>query len=813
MAQINLLISGNLTGFSRLYTSPDANSIYNEAKFDFDYRNLLTFLQGNEKAYAIAFSTDVIAISLVTRILDSFHRPGLLAVSILLHRNEVVVPIADLNDTTSIYRLLNQINDKFYEKNFLNGLMNQNAAVLMQDYYTEFLQNYTVVRCQQSSVNRTIDSTTAIRKAGYVVPASESDIPFYLATPCRSSYSGYHLIFISTGATTDIIPEPAVEQKRYTVTIANTGRMVNSVLLSDKIPNTIQPKEWEESCKVDYTYEQVLNGQASPDIVAIDEGGERLTLTYRFKPKTKTIRFKFKIKGEDVDWTKIEPMFVFNGQRRTFRSDLCTFEGEETVSRLVLECGSSAFIINSNYSTIDMRRHADQDEITVLVSACFSVHINFADDSRKPKNIRFSNSLQGIQENAYQVTDSISQRLSGAPEDWRIEITSDYYVSYSCALSTIKSSIHLETKRNTFPVPEPPKPVNPRQEPGHGKRKKEGWVWQQWAALSLGVIIVGVCIMLMIGGFNVFSSWSAPSEKVETPVKKEFVFSFSDQKGKFLSKEIFDQMLKDDVVHVRLEADSAYEAGELNAFDDEYFARKADICALPSCTGKINIQFSVDGIAINTELKQNDCIFSWLNAKVNEKNNVTVYLSGISVDEIQTYYDIKRIKNSIDSDRLSALSDSIVNFKNTELKDKAQEKLGSLKSSGNPSTQNNTPTQTTLDFNPENGNWKTYTIEQLENGECKKNNKPLRNALIQALQNIKRYADKGTTFKKTDVKGLGENSKKAYEDICTLELKCSSDSVEVEALRKSLKEGCKDGYSFNNVENAIKKYLEKHETN
>lgn len=52
---ISVIISGNLTGFSRFYASANANDIYNEAKFDFDYRNFLTFINAGEKAYAISF--------------------------------------------------------------------------------------------------------------------------------------------------------------------------------------------------------------------------------------------------------------------------------------------------------------------------------------------------------------------------------------------------------------------------------------------------------------------------------------------------------------------------------------------------------------------------------------------------------------------------------------------------------------------------------------------------------------------------------------------------------------------------------------
>ena len=62
MNNISLVISGNLTGFSRFYASPTANDVLNEAKFDFDYRNFLTFLNSGEKAYALSFAPSVLAV-------------------------------------------------------------------------------------------------------------------------------------------------------------------------------------------------------------------------------------------------------------------------------------------------------------------------------------------------------------------------------------------------------------------------------------------------------------------------------------------------------------------------------------------------------------------------------------------------------------------------------------------------------------------------------------------------------------------------------------------------------------------------------
>ena len=89
---ISLLISGNLTGFGRFFTSPAAKELLGNEKIDLDNHNHLTFLEKDEKAYSITFAKRYIAISQYTQILDSFRRPGKLVVSVLIPRNYMVVP-------------------------------------------------------------------------------------------------------------------------------------------------------------------------------------------------------------------------------------------------------------------------------------------------------------------------------------------------------------------------------------------------------------------------------------------------------------------------------------------------------------------------------------------------------------------------------------------------------------------------------------------------------------------------------------------------------------------------------------------------
>ena len=110
---ISLLISGNLTGFGRFYTSPAAAELLGSEKISLDHHNHLTFLGNDEKAYSITFSQRYIAISQYSQILDSFRRPGKLVVSLLIPRNYTIVPKTGANTmnqlsaaVTLIFRML-----------------------------------------------------------------------------------------------------------------------------------------------------------------------------------------------------------------------------------------------------------------------------------------------------------------------------------------------------------------------------------------------------------------------------------------------------------------------------------------------------------------------------------------------------------------------------------------------------------------------------------------------------------------------------------------------------------------------------------
>ena len=286
MNNIGLIISGNLTGFSHFYDTPTAKELYAQAKFDFDYRNNITFLNAGEKLYSVSFAPKVLAISLVTRILDSFRRPGILVVSILIPRQKKIESVLTGQSDHAVYDLLNAINDKFYERNFINGMLNQNIAVLLQDYYSEILANYRLVDDRvQRNVCATMDPTLANKRCGYV-KAIETDMASYLAAPCRKSYEGYNDVHFAGNAPQNI-EEPPVELVLYSVNITNNGQRISAVRLTDRVFN-LHPSEGELDIDKNYTYQQVLNGEAGAEITAT-QYGKQLNITYRFHEEKRTI--------------------------------------------------------------------------------------------------------------------------------------------------------------------------------------------------------------------------------------------------------------------------------------------------------------------------------------------------------------------------------------------------------------------------------------------------------------------------------------------------------------------------------------------
>lgn len=424
MNNIGLIISGNLTGFSRFYASPNANDIYNEAKFDFDYRNFLTFLNNDDKAYAISFAPSVISVSLVTRILDSFRRPGVLVVSILLPRNKKVESAMNAQNNMALYQLLNAVHDTFREKNFVNGMVNQNAAVLMQDYYTDILSNFVLVPDgRQRPINARIDVSSPNKRLGYV-KSTEDNVPLYLSSLCRKSYESYHHVFIAENAPQNIDEEP-VEVVFYSVKVVNTGLTLQNVKLSDKIYNLL-PEEGEIDIDKNFTYQQVVNGEAGRNIAA-SFAGETIEITYRFGKETREIRFTFRDgSGSIIPFASVSPRVVYsNGEVVNINNEVWPFEGKEIYERKTIESGNSNFTIKRESTNLDIKRLKNGSECLIHVEQSFPININFSAPYNKPKRIEFRR--KNGESKVFNVESYLNVVLPGRLEEYTYVIESNYY--------------------------------------------------------------------------------------------------------------------------------------------------------------------------------------------------------------------------------------------------------------------------------------------------------------------------------------------------------------------------------------------------
>lgn len=427
---INIIISGNLTGFSRFYATPNANDLYADAKFDFDYRNFLTFLNNGEKAYAISFAPHVVSVSLITRILDSFRRPGILVVSILLQRGMVVDSILNPQNKNALYQLLNDINDKFYERNFMNGMINQNAAVLMQDYYSDILSNYRLTSdLNQRKVNGNIDVNTPNKRLGYIA-SNDIDMPLYLSSLYRRSYEGFHHIFFATNAPQNIEETPE-EVVMYRVYITNNKMTLPTLVkLTDQIYK-LNPNLGEIGFDQNYTYGDVLQGKAGTQIRA-SIVGETLEVSYRFKEEEKTIHFVFEDKGNIVSLTHIAPVIVeTDGTKVPLSTESFKFIGKEIYGRKILQSTNPQYSIRTEYSTIDLQRLSDGATCHIQVESSCVLEMRFSYPYDVPKTIKLKrrNTNQGI--TIPNVTSYLNRPLPGELTEWDYTIESKEYQTAS----------------------------------------------------------------------------------------------------------------------------------------------------------------------------------------------------------------------------------------------------------------------------------------------------------------------------------------------------------------------------------------------
>lgn len=435
---INIIISGNLTGFSRFYATPNANELYADAKFDFDYRNFVTFLNNGEKAYVISFAPNVVSVSLITRILDSFRRPGILVVSTLLQKGMIVDSLMNPGNKNALYQFLNEINDKFYERNFMNGMINQNAAVLMQDYYSDILSNYRLTsEYNQRKINGNIDITTPNKRLGYIA-ANDIDMPLYLSSLYRRSYEGFHHVFFAANAPQNIEETPE-EVAMYRVYITNNRMTLPAMVkLTDQIYR-LNPGEGEIPFDQNYTYGEVLEGKAGSQIRA-SIVGETLEVSYRFKEEEKTINFIFEDRGNIIPLASIAPVIHdTDGTSYNLSSDTFKFIGKEIYGKKILKSTNTNFIIKPESSTLDLLRLNNGATCHVQVESCFVLNYKFQIPYNVPKKITIYRKDTNQSYTITDVTDSIYKEIPGNLNEWDYIIESKEYITLTGNLEDLQS--------------------------------------------------------------------------------------------------------------------------------------------------------------------------------------------------------------------------------------------------------------------------------------------------------------------------------------------------------------------------------------
>ena len=343
--KIQIIISGNLTGFTHFYATQGVKDWYEESEINFDYRNLVTSLKlnGGGKAYALSFASRVVAVSLVTRILDTSRRPGVLVVSVLLPRGKKVAAVTPSGSNTALYDLLNALNSRFCERNLIGEELNPSLSVLRQDYYSDILSGYQLIPdAGQRKLN--MDVASLKKGVGYVA-AEERVMSAYLASLFRRSYEGYPHVFFAPNAPANI-DEPAEEEIMYQVRVTNkatnTGRMLPGWVRSKDKIYQLAPEYWQLPIEnLDYSYEDVLQGKAGRQIRASVGIDGILDITYDFAPQTKEIAFVFKKKGgKALDFAEVAPVWIKDKQREmsySLPSDTYEFRGEEIYGMKSLE--------------------------------------------------------------------------------------------------------------------------------------------------------------------------------------------------------------------------------------------------------------------------------------------------------------------------------------------------------------------------------------------------------------------------------------------------------------------------------------------
>lgn len=364
MANTNMIIdiSGNLTGFTRFFVTSGGETVADS--FDFDYRNQMRPIpqmgEAGNKAYALAFSRDYIATSLVLPSHDSFRRWGIITVSVIIPRGYRVVDSEGKHKQDGTITLLKELYDRFAEKCIRNRNLTDSLSILSQDYYADIIGKYSLVKATgNQGINRDLDPKAMTRSVGYVKSAA-NDISKYLEKPQRAAYTGNSVIVISENDINSelgltVINEPPVEEIVYIVYVTNIQKTFKRKL-SEKIPH-VQPESYQiPLISQDFTLEQVLNGEA-PGIIARQNGTDSLSLTYRFKSVETPIALVFKDGPEILDPDVMNVVLENNAGNSKIPgpSGKVTFVGQEITQEWKVVINNPSYNISGKKSFIPSR--------------------------------------------------------------------------------------------------------------------------------------------------------------------------------------------------------------------------------------------------------------------------------------------------------------------------------------------------------------------------------------------------------------------------------------------------------------------------
>ena len=521
--EISLLISGNLTGFGRFYTSQAARDLLGNEKVDLDHHNHLTFLGNEEKAYSISFVPRYMIISQYSHILDSFRRPGKLVISLLIPQGFMMVrQYARESSEGVVYELLNKICDTFFQKNFQDGMINQNPAVLAQDYYSSILLDYDLIPSSSLWPKPMMSAApSAVKKVGYV-KTEERDVSLYLDIPYRQSYDGYNIVFFAPNVPErglNNIDESPRYEPLYWVKIRNNGKTLpNRVKLSHPLYQ-YPPQRGEKAFEIKGTYQQAKDGLVPRVTVTIDSD-DSIVVYYDFEKEKRTIRFVCVdiSSSSPVSFDAVLPSIMMADSTRLPLREQFTFNGNEIYSCRQLVAEGSDYAIAQGRDRLNETSFSnlrDGDTYKIYVHGVFSIVADFGFPYNESKTITFINQKNGGRR-MFEVTDSKRITLEGKVDDWNFSFESEHYtaplqsivlVNGAWQISEVKkkdvSSKAISVshgKTNTIATSQPQSRegfqvvggdgdlYDANQDGGHGNHSR--W-YKYWAIISIIFIIVG----------------------------------------------------------------------------------------------------------------------------------------------------------------------------------------------------------------------------------------------------------------------------------------------------------------------------------